>query len=229
MLADDETQREYCFQILINLTYFSPNTSISLSTNPKFYSLMVSLMAGPHSSSAFWLLEHIAEDGALNWSSLSGQGVFVHLGNFSVFLETCRTVILLLQNCTELESSDVADLSWLAHWISSRLLDSQLDRNESRVGFECLHSCLTYGITDLPSFESVLISDGMLKVEVAKVMARAGQPLTDLEKFTSAWEQALASRSPDNRDLLTWHCELARCCLTTNQLLSQASLLNCVG
>ena len=91
-----------CLQILINVTYYSVNTSIFLSSCPGFLTTVIALINNSETAEdAVWLFSHICGDGQIELSSLH-QATILELfaqklneGALSLDL-TCNTANLLL-------------------------------------------------------------------------------------------------------------------------------------
>lgn len=78
-----------CLQILINITYDSPNTSIYLSGRQGFVSVLMALIGqDAYSNDATWLLAHICADGMIDLS------VFHKATVFSIFAQKLQQGVL---------------------------------------------------------------------------------------------------------------------------------------
>ena len=61
-----------CLQILINITYESPNTSVHLSRRRGFITMLMALITNDtFASDATWLLSHLCADGMIDSSQLN--------------------------------------------------------------------------------------------------------------------------------------------------------------
>jgi hypothetical protein len=100
-LRSAQLTQKHGLVILINLTFYSANTSIMLATKPNFFSLVLSLMDA-HSYDVIWLLDHIFADAFVNLPMLVKGRFFSKLTRLSVH-RCCNTALNVLRNFEEVE------------------------------------------------------------------------------------------------------------------------------
>ena len=77
LLIDPHVTPALCLQVLINLTYDSPNTSIYLTSKHGFVTTLMALMDDDKlAQDVIWLLVHIQTDSVVGLSSLQKATIF---------------------------------------------------------------------------------------------------------------------------------------------------------
>lgn len=226
-LQKDQQQVAYCLQVLINVTYDSPNTSIYLMSCRGFVSTLISLIDDQiYTEDAVWLLIHVLNDGFYDMNKLHQATILELLakklseGALSLSL-TCLAAFQLTQKQT------IVGVQQLVAAILVKLQQTSVDEDID-LAFSLLYDLNCKGLIEkaiLPPIEQFLLTSSgaerQIRLSCAKLMVLTKQQLSDVNSIINLPMTNFKSQA-------MW-CQLVGECLSLEHINTNKNLvLHCL-